>query len=632
MNQLDFSMRGRIIEKCREAGELADALYHDDNRHDVVREQAYSIKKRSKVIEENCSVERYHLYFNGKVGVGKSTAICYLTGQIDKNCFAGGNINDLPLLKTASGRTTVCETRILYTEEQSRIVITKMPGNAFGEYVKEFRDKIYDPKVEVPTEIIRLISNMSGYPYKNGKLQTEEADILGYLEQSGAQSLECTKENLLDTISRNINYDGREKTEFVFSEGRFEDWLKKYMQELNDGKIPDAPFPEKISICVNRRDFEAGIPEYISSIVDTRGIDGNSDSIREDITESVIRKDVISIMCEEIASFGANAHKQLRHSISKGGNDILLRLFLLGLGKANEIENVNGAVDYEQGIESKRNEAIQKMEEGKIPILEGHIDCRNVRLGIKYTSDNEILSVDEAVCQQKREGFWEWLETGLKEMYSKYFAETEELLHSLKCLEKKQVSEEIISKCAEYREAAKKFNIKQVDLGEDFKGKITQVMRQSHAGVVRGCVNRSGSYISLDLYTISILAGGEEFAKKCDTGRDVLLARLEEIFDPEDEIEKIYLDTARREINNSYRKYYNDSCVHYKNCFSVCIGENSIWDRLKSYWGDGCGRYKERVIGEIIEELERQDIAGKLVQKDFSAYYKDDIGTILDVS
>ena len=131
-------------------------------------------------------------------------------------------------------------------------------------------------------------------------------------------------------------------------------------------------------------------------------------------------------------------------------------------------------------------------------------------------------------------------------MYSKYFAETEELLHSLKCLEKKQVSEEIISKCAEYREAAKKFNIKQVDLGEDFKGKITQQMRQSHAGVVRGCVNRSGSYISLDLYTISILAGGEEFAKKCDTGRDVLLARLEEIFDPEDEIEKIYLDTAWR--------------------------------------------------------------------------------------
>ena len=167
MNQLDFSMRGRIIEKCREAGELADALYHDDNRHDVVREQAYSIKKRSKVIEENCSVERYHLYFNGKVGVGKSTAICYLTGLIDKNCFAGGNINDLPLLKTASGRTTVCETRILYTEEQSRIVITKMPGNAFGEYVKEFRDKIYDPKVEVPTEIIRLISNMSGYPYRH---------------------------------------------------------------------------------------------------------------------------------------------------------------------------------------------------------------------------------------------------------------------------------------------------------------------------------------------------------------------------------------------------------------------------------------------------------------------------------
>ena len=632
MNQLDFSMRGRIIEKCREAGELADALYHDDSRHDVVREQARSIKKRSKEIEENCSIERYDLYFNGKVGVGKSTAICYLTGLIDKNCFAGGNMNDLPLLKTASGRTTVCETRILYTEEQSRIVITKMPGDAFGKYVKEFRDKIYDPEVEVPTEIMRLISNMSGYPYKNGKLQTEETDILGYLEQSGAQSLECTKENLLDTISRNINYGGREKTEFVFSEGRFEDWLKKYMQELNDGKIPDAPFPEKISICVNKRDFEPDIPEYIASIVDTRGIDGSFGSGREDIMESVTRKDVISIMCDEIASFGANEHELLRHSISSGGNDILLRLFLLGLGKANEIENVNGAVDYKQGIESKRNEAMQKMEEGKIPILEGHIDCRNVRLGIKYTSDNEILSVDEAVCQQKREGFWEWLETGLKEMYSKYFAETEELLHSLKCLEKNQVSEEIISKCEQYREATKKFNIKQADLWGDFNRKITQAMQQSHAGVVRGCVNRNGRYNSLNLYTESLWAGGEEFARKCYTERDILLARLEEIFAQEDEIEKIYLDTARREINNSCQKYYNENCVHYKNCFSVCIGENSIWDRLKSYWGDGCGRYKERVIGEIIEELERQDIVGKLSQKDFSACYKEDIGKILDIS
>lgn len=629
MKRLDFSVREMIIENCRQATELADALCNDGSRHGVVREQAGRIKERIKAIEENCSVEKYDLYFSGEVGVGKSTAICHLTGLVDKDCLNGGNIKNLPLLKTASGRTTVCETRIIPTEGQSRIAIAKVPWDDFKIYVQEFLDNIYEPAVEMPTEIMRAIANMSGYPCKNGTPETKESDILSYLEKSGAQSLECTRENLFDAISRNINYECRETTEFVFSEGKFEDWLKQYMQKINDGKIQDVPFPEIISIYVGSGDFELCIPEYISSIVDTRGIDGDLGSGRKDVADSIIKKDAVSIMCDEIASFGANGHNLLNHVNRSGGDDALQRLFLLGLGRAGEIENVNDAADYKHGIEIKRSEAEQKMKEGKIPMIYEHIDCRNVRFGIKYTNDGEILGVDEAVCRQERAGFW--LRKGLEEMYSGYFEETRGLLRSLKCLEQNEFSENVICKCEKYKDIVEKFNIKQADLWKNFSEKITQAVRLSHAGVVRGCVNRNGKYDKLDLYGVSFFAGGEEFVRKCETGKDVLIERLREIFDLKNEMERVCSDTAEHEIKNIFSKYYNDNCKHYKNCFSASMGENSIWDRFKKYWGDGRGDYRNRIIEEIIGELERQDIAGKLTEKDFGAHYKEDIGKILDI-
>lgn len=248
MNELDFNMREEVLEQCRRAIELADDLLKDENKRGIVHELARNIKKRAGAIEEKCSAEKFNLYFNGEVGVGKSTAICHLTGLVDKNCLKeGGKIDGLPLLKTASGRTTVCETRIAPTEGPSRIEITKLPEEEFRVYVSEFCDKFDDPKTEIPSEVMRVICNMSGFPWQGGRPKMEESDITDYLEKSGAEGLDITKENLFAVISRNINYVNRNLMEIRFSEGRFEDWLRELMIKINDGKIPEVPFPEQIS-------------------------------------------------------------------------------------------------------------------------------------------------------------------------------------------------------------------------------------------------------------------------------------------------------------------------------------------------------------------------------------------------
>lgn len=46
---------------------------------------------------------------------------------------------------------------------------------------------------------------------------------------------------------------------------------------------------------------------------------------------------------------------------------------------------------------------------------------------------------------------------------------------------------------------------------------------------------------------------------------------------------------------------------------------------------ESTGRYREEVIEGIIGELEKQNIAAKLAEKDFCADYMESIGKILDV-
>lgn len=83
MDKMDFGIRENVIEKCRQALEMADELLVNEKKHVVVRKLAQNAKDRLKVIEEICGVEKYKLCFIGDVGIGKSTAISHLTGLVD---------------------------------------------------------------------------------------------------------------------------------------------------------------------------------------------------------------------------------------------------------------------------------------------------------------------------------------------------------------------------------------------------------------------------------------------------------------------------------------------------------------------------------------------------------------------
>ena len=632
MNGLEIDVGEEILEKCRQASALASALEEDGSRHSIVHELARNMKVRAEAIEEQCRVKRYSLRFNGKVGIGKTMAICSLTGLIDRNVLENaGDYHKLPLLKTASGRTTICETRILKTEGQSCICLAGMPEEEFQIYVKEYCDDIFgSQEMSLSAEIHRAISNMAGYPCKAGEPRRDESDILDYLRKSGAESLDCTVENLSDAVGRNIRYARRKLTEFVFTEGRFEDWLRDNIEKLNDGRIPEAPFPSQISIYVNIGDLDLGIPEYISDVVDTRGIGGGGSS-RRDIAFSMVKPDTVTVMCDRINSFGSEReiNELLEHAHSSA-RDSFHRIFLLGLERGQELIYANGAGDYEEGLSVKKKEAMREMGQKKIPLKEGNIGCLNALAGIQYSTTGAILETDEAAYRKTREDFWELLKTGLQGMYRMFYCEIQDMISNLRSLEKRQFPEGIVFRFADCRKLVEDTGIQAEEPLPGLQRELRNKMDACHAGVVRGCVNRRGSYGGLDIYDVSFLAGGRAFDQNCKTGTEILLARLKDIFNPEEETERICLSVVKREIEDAYSEYYKKSCDSYKMRVYEGMKNSPVWWKLYGLWGTG-GGYKETVIDEVRGEMKEQGIGGKLKENDCCAEYRERLVKIMEI-
>lgn len=104
------------------------------------------------------------------------------------------------------------------------------------------------------------------------------------------------------------------------------------------------------------------------------------------------------------------------------------------------------------------------------------------------------------------------------------------------------------------------------------------------------------------------------------------------MFDESDETEKICRDAIENQIDMKYNEFFRKICEYYSNCVSECLKDNSIWNELYTYWGDGIGKYKKRVIDRIKAELVRQNFEEKLKLENYFREYMIDIKSFLDIS
>lgn len=314
-------------------------------------------------IDELLDVDKYKLVFIGAPGVGKTSLICnYLNLLTDK--FVGKKKDDVPLLNTASGRTTAAEIHIL-TGKKSLIRIEpcsqKEQTSCIKSYCRSVWDKTFDKEIgsdednksedkTESAELYRMIKNMAGFTKENG--YSKDEDIINEISQkyrAADYAVFCNEIlNRTGITTRNtfsIPYD---------SKFNFKIWLKKTFSDINLGKCAGVSIPKRIYIQICQNDFELPLPEWTDEIIDTRGFDGEG---RTDIKNLIQQDNTINIILDKITSpINKELYPIFNSWVIKENTDIIPRLSLVIACRDSELDSVCEAEDEKDGERIKISE------------------------------------------------------------------------------------------------------------------------------------------------------------------------------------------------------------------------------------------------------------------------------------
>lgn len=608
--------RQEVLNCCENIIEKNSEIQNSKN-HILIKKMSEQIFKRSKEIKNICEVEKYNLFFNGKVAIGKSTIICTMFDLIDYILLTeGSRLSNSLLLKTGSGRTTICETQIITNSDRSEILIEEVTRDDFYVYLKEFCESLYGKESNISEEGLNLMKNMAKIP-----LTLDNKEIIEKFSNL---------DEAFESFKNSISYEKRLNKNFVFDGDNFKYWLRKFFTEINDGKIELAPMPKKITIKICGNDIQFKIPEFINSIVDTRGLDGGE---RPDIQSYIVKKDAISLMCDEINGFGGNESitSILQQTLIQEDKDIYRRVLLIGMEKDGELENItNFEDDRAAGIKEKKRQALKKINDSRINLTDKNFFFFDTAPGISVEK-GKITKIDFTTLKNTQKEFIETLETLICNMYSNYCDELYDSLRLLEQLNRGQITENTLNKINHCKkiisEIYEEVNSININILKRFEDAIKEIYHSS----LRGAVNHYGIGNTADVYGTFKKCGGEEFVEQCREYKSKMLASIDLIFEDCSELETICLKYINDEINNLYKCHYtNYRDLAYSETYDNLYNYNS-WTTPQKYWGDGLGKYKARVWKDINNEIKSHDIDITLENNNNIVQFFRDILNFMDI-
>ncbi|MBO0350345.1 hypothetical protein J0895_14765 [Phormidium pseudopriestleyi FRX01] len=346
---------------------------------DYLRCQAEMHQKRIQQEAEYLGSLKHSIAYVGSIGVGKTTAICHITGLLIPKAkkFALKNA-----LSVAAGRTTVCEVGIKVgeklgvrikpqTPEEIDKSINDLCVQCFSENQEQQDREKADLGGIVPLEIKRLLLNMAD------------------LNDEGLSELvkSCkSPDSLVAKFKEKLRLQDRKREEIWFEEKNSDptdmEWLKETFKAINYGNNPEVTVPKQMDVIVPDRVFSDSVFEL--EIIDTRGLDNEGTTIRRDIIDCLDNPRTLTVLC---SSFNDAPSSQIcdiiENLINEGSQKVLQeRMLILCLPKNAEAEEITNPEtgDFveliEEAYEIKKKEVHNKIrprlkdcDEKDIPVL-----------------------------------------------------------------------------------------------------------------------------------------------------------------------------------------------------------------------------------------------------------------------
>ena len=533
----------------------------------------------------------------GDIGVGKSTAICRVSGL---EVSDGDGATPNPVLEVGGGGVTICEVHIAQGPGYG-LLIEPMSESELRREVSEFATLLKNPPkvaqdqddagsqiIGTSKEIERAVRNMSGLTktFRRGtgpdgkriRVTEDPAEELG----NGSAN---TSEFVVEILAR-MSLERRTKRELWYPTATADKdpsmWLKESFELLNNGRHADFSIPKRIDILVPWPVL--GEDSLSIRIADTKGVDRTAE--RADIGKLFGDPSTVVVMCSDFNAIPSPSVQGLLERAKAGRiAGVQHKAAVLGLPRFDEalaVKDDDGlkATSAEDGYDLKRDQAETTMQSIGFPDL-------RVEFFNALRDDPEIfrtLLLD--LVQNLR---WQH-HLNLQEMIE----DTRSLVDNLEQQQTLEVQ----------REAARHLknwlnNNGELDLAtlSSPEYSLMSAINSAHPSSLRASVRRQGDWYNLD-YSHQ-LSYGARIAAANVVGRKLnSFSDLVDLFLKDDNLEEAYglLRQAHRVVNAGAESLFK-KCEIEGHGIHVRDMEpsNDLWNACDSEWGMGPG-YRDRVF------------------------------------
>lgn len=244
----------------------------------------------------------HQVAFIGSIGVGKSTAICKMTGlEVHKE---DGTMT--PVLEVGGGGITVCEVH-LRTGPEFGLIVEPKGDDELRLDVLDLADSILKgaptPDDDGPSgqesqgiskEVARALRNMAGLAIQRPKGPDGKRTTVDPAKQLAAQ-FPTQREFVVEVLSRmELHRRDRRDIWYESSSGKSpKAWLRDAFAAINNGRSPEFTLPRRIEVVVPEKLLQ--VADLTVRFIDTKGIDRNA--AREDIEMHFDDPHTLAVLC-----------------------------------------------------------------------------------------------------------------------------------------------------------------------------------------------------------------------------------------------------------------------------------------------------------------------------------------------
>lgn len=597
---LDHSDQDLLWDAEQVAEELVSLRDRPDTPHAFER-------RLSEYIEElhRCAallLKREHqIAFIGSIGVGKSTAICRMTGLETQR--DDGTI--VPVLEVGGGGITVCEVH-LRTGPEYGLIVEPRSDDDIRQDVADLTDHVLRGSTPVDDdgtdgtesqgiskEVARALRNMAGLAVQRSKgpdgkrVTVDPAKAL-------AEKFPAQREFMVEVLSR-MELHRRDQRDVWYDTATGKSpkaWLRDTFAAINNGRHPEFTLPRRIEVVVPEHLLKA--PDMSVRIIDTKGIDRNA--AREDIEVHLNDPHTLAVLCSTFNNAPAAEARLLLERAKEAGvrrldiNSSLLVLPRSGEAMAMKDDATSAPVETtDEGYELKAEQAAMALEP---------LGLQNLAIGF-YNAAEDPAPMAQA-----------FLVGRLNQARESFRQRTREAIEGAQTLLKNHGEERVLAVLRDASESLgtwASLNASVPLVQAHVQESLLAQIQVAYAATVRAAIRREGEWTQLSYShhigygarRLAVLALGkavDEFAGHCR----VLQAtpRYSEATD--------LIAQAERVLKDSYEELLRKVQLMGQTVFKDALkADSSFWQACMAEWGQGPG-YKTRVTGRNREWFDNE--------------------------